>query len=62
MGYTLPKELIGKAGLSSLRLYGMVENVFWLKSKSFSGPDPERVDINSIPVPRSFTFGLNVSF
>ncbi len=62
LGYTLPKDVIGKVGLSSLRLYGMVENVFWLKSKSFSGPDPERVDINSIAVPRSFTFGLNVSF
>jgi len=62
LGYTLPKDVIGKVGLSALRLYGMVENVFWLKSKSFSGPDPERVDISSIPVPRSFTFGLNVSF
>ena len=62
LGYTVPKGMIGKVGLSSLRLYGMVENVFWLKSKSFEGPDPERVDINNIPVPRSYTFGLNVSF
>ncbi|GAB3785762.1 TonB-dependent receptor [Spirosoma horti] len=62
LGYTFPKEGIGKLGLSGLRMYGMVENVFWLKSKTFLGPDPERTDVNSIPVPRTFTFGLNVSF
>lgn len=62
LGYTFHKELIGKVGLSSLRMYGMVENVFWLKSKSFQGPDPERVSADQIPVPRTFTFGLNVSF
>ncbi len=62
LGYTFPKDAIGAIGLSSLRLYGMVENVFWVKSKSFLGPDPERVDVNAIPVPRTFTFGLNVSF
>ena len=62
LGYTFKRDAIGKFGLSSLRLYSMVENVFWLKSKSFLGPDPERVDVNSIPVPRTITFGLNVSF
>ncbi len=62
LGYTFHKEIIGKLGLSSLRLYAMVENVFWIKSKTFLGPDPERVDINNIPVPRTFTGGLNVSF
>ncbi|AKD58592.1 SusC/RagA family TonB-linked outer membrane protein [Spirosoma radiotolerans] len=62
LGYTVQKDVIGKLGLSGLRLYGMIENVFWLKSKTFLGPDPERTDVNSIPVPRTFTFGLNVSF
>lgn len=62
LGYTFQKAAIGKFGLTSLRLYGMVENVLWLKSKGFLGPDPERVDVNAIPVPRTFTFGLNVSF
>ena len=62
LGYTFHKELIGKVGLNSLRMYGMVENVVWFKSKSFQGPDPERVSADQIPVPRTFTFGLNVSF
>ncbi|QJW90336.1 TonB-dependent receptor [Spirosoma taeanense] len=62
LGYTFPKAVMGKLGLTSLRLYGMAENVFWFKSKSFLGPDPERIDVNTVPVPRTLTFGLNVSF
>ncbi|CCH55073.1 hypothetical protein BN8_04308 [Fibrisoma limi BUZ 3] len=62
LGYTFPKEIIGKVRLTSLRLYGMAENLIWFKSRSFLGPDPERVDVNTVPVPRTFTFGLNVSF
>jgi TonB-linked SusC/RagA family outer membrane protein len=62
LGYTFRKESLGRFGLGSLRLYGMAENVFWLKSKNFLGPDPERIDVNTVPVPRAFTFGVNVSF
>jgi TonB-linked SusC/RagA family outer membrane protein len=62
LGYTFQRDMIGKLGLSSLRLYAMAENVIWFKSKSFLGPDPERTDVNTVPVPRTFTFGLNVSF
>jgi hypothetical protein len=43
-------------------MYLMAENLFLIKSKQFSGPDPERTDINAIPIPRTFTFGLNISF
>lgn len=60
LGYTFGKEGIGRYGLSSLRVYLMGENLIWFKSKSFLGPDPERVDVNTVPVPRAFTFGLNV--
>ena len=62
LGYTFTRDAIGKFGLSSLRLYAMGENLFWFKSKGFLGPDPERVSIDQIAVPRTFTFGLNVSF
>ena len=61
-GYTLKDLPIGKVGLERLRLYVMAENLFWIKSKSFKGPDPERIDVNVIPVPRVFTFGVNVNF
>lgn len=63
LGYNLPATLINKiGGMQKLRVYLMADNVFWLKSKEFKGPDPERVSIDAIPVPRVFTAGVNVSF
>ena len=58
LGYSLnPKSVFTR-----LRFFAMGDNLFWLKDKLFLGPDPERTDINAIPVPRSFTFGVNASF
>ncbi len=62
LGYNLPAALISKVGgMQKLRVFLMADNLFWIKNKSFQGPDPERTDINTIPVPRVFTFGVNVS-
>jgi len=62
LGYSLPESVIGKVGgMQKLRVYLMAENLFWIKSSSFQGPDPERIDVNTIPVPRVLTFGVNVS-
>ncbi len=62
LGYNLPAALVNKVGgMQKLRVFFMADNVFWIKSKSFQGPDPERIDLNSIPVPRVLTFGVNVS-
>ncbi len=62
LGYTFGKAGIGRFGLSSLRLYLMGENLIWFKSQSFQGPDPERINFDTVPVPRTFTVGLNASF
>ena len=62
LGYALGSDFVEKIGLQRVRLYLMAENLFLIKSKSFSGPDPERVDINAIPIPRTFTAGVNISF
>ncbi|MFD1143634.1 SusC/RagA family TonB-linked outer membrane protein [Larkinella insperata] len=62
LGYNVPKMISSKVGMTGLRVYAMAENVFWLKNKNFLGPDPERIDVNTVPVPRTFTLGLNVSF
>jgi TonB-linked SusC/RagA family outer membrane protein len=63
LGYNMPVTAISRiGGMQKLRVYLMADNVFWLKSKDFKGPDPERVNIADIPVPRVFTAGLNVSF
>lgn len=74
LGYTLPKNLTSRIGVSSLRLFGTVYNAFvWT---NYSGYDPEvsttrssayaaltpGVDYSAYPKSRTFTFGLNVNF
>lgn len=51
-----------KAVFSRLRVYAMGENLFWFKSKSYQSPDPERIDLDPVPIPRTFTLGFNASF
>lgn len=58
LGYTLRPVKV----LERLRLFAMFENMFWFKSKSYQGPDPERIDLNPIPIPKTYTFGINASF
>ncbi|GAB3015839.1 TonB-dependent receptor [Niabella terrae] len=69
IGYTLPKKLTSRAGISQLRVYVTGNNLkLWTK---YSGYDPEvstrgtglttGVDYSGFPRSRSFTFGVNVS-
>ncbi len=58
LGYTLQN----KAVFSRLRIFAMAENLFWFKDKSYISPDPERIDINPVPIPTTFTLGINASF
>lgn len=69
IGYSLPKSIIQKAGLSKLRVYASATNLFCITS--YSGYDPEvdvqtgltcGMDYNRYPRSRSFLFGVNVSF
>ena len=69
LGYTLPKKLIRKVRLSTVRFYVTANNLYtWTK---YTGFDPEvstrntsgltpGVDWSSYPRSRSFVFGLNV--
>jgi hypothetical protein len=58
LGYTiLPKSVFTR-----VRVYVMAENMFWFKSKDYKSPDPERIDLDPIPIPKTFTFGINTSF
>ncbi|MBK5261938.1 MAG: TonB-dependent receptor [Peptostreptococcaceae bacterium] len=70
LGYTLPENLLKKTGINKIRFYVTGENLFVLTK--YSGLDPE-VGISSIsepgldkgqiyPMPRTFSFGLNISF
>lgn len=71
LGYTFPKSFTTKLGISKLRLYETVSNVFVLTN--YSGLDPEvstrrdtpltpGVDYSPYPRNRQIVFGLNVSF
>jgi TonB-linked SusC/RagA family outer membrane protein len=63
LGYKVPASVLKKIGvIKELRVYGMADNVFWITSKEWQGPDPERTDVNTIPIPRTISFGVNVSF
>ena len=73
LGYTLPTKISKSIGLSNLRVYGSVNNAFMLCSSDFLGFDPEGTSQGTsqfgqnmfffqYPRPRTFTFGLNVTF
>jgi len=58
LGYTVGIHKV----FSRLRLFAMAENLFWFKSSSYQSPDPERIDLGPVPIPKTFTFGVNASF
>lgn len=58
LGYALTPKTI----FSRLRLFVMAENLFWFKNKSYLSPDPERIDLDPVPIPKTFTFGVNATF
>jgi TonB-linked SusC/RagA family outer membrane protein len=58
LGYTVSP----KAVFSSLRFFVMAENLITIKSKSYQSPDPERIDLDPVPIPKTFTVGVNASF
>ena len=58
LGYNLSQ----KGVFSRLRFFAMAENLFWFKSKSYKSPDPERIDLDPVPIPKTLTVGINASF
>lgn len=69
IGYTLPKKIIKKLGISKVRAYVSASNLFIITG--YSGYDPEvdvqsgltpSMDYNRYPRNRAFSFGLNVNF
>lgn len=63
IGYSLPKDFIARIGnISSARFYLQGENLLWIAHKDYIGPDPERTDVNRIPVPTVLSLGFNLNF
>ena len=69
IGYTLPKSLTQKAGISKARFYVSASNLFIITS--YTGYDPEvdiqtgltcGMDYNRYPRARMFAFGTNITF
>ncbi len=70
LGYTLPKSLVSKIKISSLRVYTSLENFFCFTS--YPGLDPETatansassigIDMGTYPTAKQFILGLNLSF
>jgi len=72
IGYSLPKTLINKAGISNLRIYATGFNLFTITG--YPGPDPEvstngagsnsgqGIDRNTAGNQRTFTAGFSVKF
>lgn len=69
VGYTIPKAITKKWGISKARFYASASNLFIITS--YSGFDPEvdvqtgltpSMDYNRYPRNRAFSFGVNVTF
>lgn len=71
LGYTLPKNIVSKLNIDRLRVYVSGQNLFTITG--YSGYDPEigaynqnsllqNIDMGHYPLPRMFTFGLNLGF
>jgi TonB-linked SusC/RagA family outer membrane protein len=70
VGYNLPKSVVERIKIQSLRLYGGIQNAF--TSTKYLGFNPEvsgyenaltgGVDYGSYPLARTYTIGLNIGF
>ena len=55
------KSLVEKIYMTRVRVYLSAQNLLTIKSKKFTGVDPENANFG-YPIPLNVTFGLNVSF
>lgn len=61
IGYNLPDNAVRKLRMQRLRFYISAQNLLTIKSKSFTGVDPENPNFG-YPIPTNLTFGLNITF
>ncbi|WP_321425880.1 TonB-dependent receptor [uncultured Bacteroides sp.] len=61
LGYNIPQQILQKIKLNKFRVYASAQNLFTIKSKNFTGVDPENPGWG-YPIPLTVTFGVNVSF
>lgn len=61
IGYTLPAVLLTRIKMEKIRFYVSGQNLFTIKSKDFTGLDPENPGL-AYPTSKTFTAGVNVTF
>ena len=61
LGYNLSEGVCEKLHMQKVRAYLSAQNLLTIRSKSFSGVDPENANFG-YPIPVNVTFGVNVSF
>jgi TonB-linked SusC/RagA family outer membrane protein len=61
LGYNFPESIASKLYMQRLRMYVSAQNLLTIKSKNFTGVDPENANFG-YPIPLNVTFGLNISF
>ncbi len=66
LGYSLPQSLISKISMDRIYVFVMGQNLLILKSKKYTGLDPENPEgndyANPYVIPRVFKAGIQVSF
>ena len=70
LGYNVPKTVLQRIKLQSLRLYGGAQNLLTVSKyigynpevSGFEGPLTGGVDYGSYPLARTYTIGLNIGF
>lgn len=76
MGYTFPKKMVKKAGLSGLRIYSSIQNLGYWWNSSYKGINPEArytsgdyqnplvsgYQRGGFPLQRTFSFGIDFNF
>ncbi|MBC7744911.1 MAG: SusC/RagA family TonB-linked outer membrane protein [Flavobacterium sp.] len=66
LGYTLPTSFTNRLKIQSIRLYGVLDNLYVWSNATV--PDPEAVQVsgyssgNDYPNPKKYTFGLDFTF
>lgn len=61
LGYNVPKTFAQKLRMDRLRFYLSAQNLLTIKSKNFTGVDPESPNYG-YPIPLNITFGINIGF
>jgi TonB-linked SusC/RagA family outer membrane protein len=60
IGYSIPPSLLSKYSIRNIRVFIQGQNLWTIKDKSFTGPDPENPG-NGYPIPAMYTLGVNIS-